>query len=49
MALFRPDRPPLIGPTREIHTREQLERAYDVPWDFLKRREALYRQALRGA
>ena len=49
VALFRPDGPPLIGPTREIHTRERLERAYDVPWDFLKRREALYRQALRGA
>jgi hypothetical protein len=38
----------LIGPTAEVHTRDRLERAYDVPYDFLKRREALYRQALRG-
>ena len=49
VALFRPDAPPLIGPTAEVHTRDLLERAYDVPFDFLKRREALYRQALRGA
>ncbi len=48
VGLFRPDQPPLIGPTAEIHTRDRLERAYDVPYDFLKRREALYRQALRG-
>ena len=48
VALFRPDRPPLIDRTGVLHNREQLERAYDVPFDFLKRREALYREALRG-
>lgn len=49
VALFRPEGPPLLGPTAEIHVRDRLERAYDVPYDFLKRREALYRQALRGS
>ena len=48
VALFRADRPPLIGRTEELHNRDQLERAYDIPFDFLKRREALYREALRG-
>ena len=48
VALFRQDQPPLIGRTEELHNREQLERAYDVPFDFLKRREALYRAALRA-
>ena len=49
VALFRQDRPPLIGPTNELHNREQIEQAYEIPFDFLKRREALYREALRGA
>ena len=48
VALFRQDQPPLIGRTKQLHNREQLERAYDVPFDFLKRREALYRSALRA-
>ena len=46
--LFRQDHAPFIGSTAEVHTREQVEQAYEVPYDFLKRREALYRQALRG-
>ncbi len=48
VVLFRPDEGPLIGPTVEVHTREQLERAYDAPYDTLKRREELYRQTLPG-
>ena len=46
--LFCPDEGPLIGPTAEVHTREQLERAYDAPYDTLKQREELYRQTLPG-
>ena len=38
----------LIGPTAEVHTREQLERAYEAPYDTLKQREELYRQTLPG-
>jgi ABC-type cobalamin/Fe3+-siderophores transport system ATPase subunit len=48
VVLFRPDEDPLIGPTAEVHTREQLERAYEAPYDTLKRREELYRQTLPG-
>ena len=48
VVLFRPDQDPLIGPTAEVHTRDQLERAYEVPYDMLKQREELYRQTLPG-
>jgi hypothetical protein len=37
----------LLGTTREIYQRDLLEKAYEVPFDFLKRREALYRESLR--
>jgi ABC-type cobalamin/Fe3+-siderophores transport system ATPase subunit len=46
--LFRPDQDLLIGPTAEVHARDQLERAYDAPYDTLKQREELYRQTLPG-
>ncbi len=39
---------PTVGSADELHQRETIESAYEVPYDFLKRREALYRQALRG-
>ena len=48
VVLFRPDQDPLIGPTAEVHTRDQLERAYEAPYDMLKQREELYRQTLPG-
>ena len=48
VVLFRPEEPPLIGPTAEMLTRKQLERAYEAPYDTLKQREDLYRQALPG-
>ena len=44
--LFTPDAEPVLGPTDEVFTRQAIEAAYDAPFDFLKRREALYRFAL---
>jgi ABC-type cobalamin/Fe3+-siderophores transport system ATPase subunit len=44
--LFSRDAPPKIGTTREIFTREIIEKAYEVPFDMLKRREELYRKYL---
>lgn len=35
-----------IGPTREIFTRETIEKAYEVPFTLLKKREELYRRYL---
>jgi ABC-type cobalamin/Fe3+-siderophores transport system ATPase subunit len=35
-----------IGPTREIFTRETIEKAYEVPFALLKKREELYRRYL---
>ena len=46
--LFGKDGALTVGATDELHQRETIEEAYEVPCDFLKRREALYRQALRG-
>jgi iron complex transport system ATP-binding protein len=37
---------PKIGPTAELFTRETIEKAYEVPFDMLKQREALYRKML---
>jgi len=49
LLLFHRGEPPLLGPTAELFTRETIERAYEVPFDLLKRREALYRKMLTGA
>jgi ABC-type cobalamin/Fe3+-siderophores transport system ATPase subunit len=46
IVLFSREGPPRVGPTREIFTRETIERAYEVPFDFLKKREELYRSYL---
>ena len=48
VVLFRPGQEPLIGPTADVHTRDRLERAYEAPYDLLRRREELYRQTLPG-
>ena len=48
VVLFRPGQEPLIGPTAQVHTRDRLERAYEAPYDLLRRREELYRQTLPG-
>jgi ABC-type cobalamin/Fe3+-siderophores transport system ATPase subunit len=46
IVLFSRDAPPRVGPTHEIFTRETIEKAYEVPFVMLKRREELYRKYL---
>jgi ABC-type cobalamin/Fe3+-siderophores transport system ATPase subunit len=46
IVLFSKDAPPRIGPTSEVFTREVIEKAYEVPFDMLKKREELYRKYL---
>jgi ABC-type cobalamin/Fe3+-siderophores transport system ATPase subunit len=46
IVLFSKDAPLRIGPTSEIFTREVIEKAYEVPFDMLKKREELYRKYL---
>jgi ABC-type cobalamin/Fe3+-siderophores transport system ATPase subunit len=46
LLLFSRGAPPRLGPTAELFTRETIEQAYEVPFDMLKRREALYRKML---
>ena len=36
-----------LGPTDELYTRTNIEEAYEVPYIMLKRKEAIYREALR--
>ncbi|MFP4383760.1 MAG: ATP-binding cassette domain-containing protein [Spirochaetia bacterium] len=35
-----------IGPTKELFTRENIEKAYQVPYNMLNRKENLYREML---
>jgi len=44
--LFSKDAPLRIGPTPQIFTRQVIEKAYEVPFDMLKKREELYRKYL---
>ena len=44
--LFFKDSAPLLGPTREIFNRKTLEKAYEIPYVFLYKKEALYRKNL---
>jgi ABC-type cobalamin/Fe3+-siderophores transport system ATPase subunit len=46
IVLFSKDAPPRIGPTTRIFTREIIEKAYEVPFHMLKKREKLYRNYL---
>ncbi len=46
--LFRPGHHPRLGSTAEMLSRETIEQAYEVPYDLLKKREALYRKVLTG-
>ena len=36
-----------LGSTRDLYTRKNIEEAYEVPYIMLKRKEAIYREALR--
>jgi iron complex transport system ATP-binding protein len=44
--LFSRETAPRLGRTAEIFTRETIEKAYEVPFDMLKKREELYRKYL---
>jgi ABC-type cobalamin/Fe3+-siderophores transport system ATPase subunit len=44
--LFSREATPRLGWTQEIFTREAIEKAYEVPFDMLKKREELYRKYL---
>ena len=46
IVLFSNGAPPRVGPTPEIFVPEVIEKAYEVPFALLKRREDLYRQYL---
>jgi ABC-type cobalamin/Fe3+-siderophores transport system ATPase subunit len=46
LLLFSRDKEPRLGPTRELFTRDTIEKAYEVPFFMLKRREELYRKYL---
>lgn len=46
LLLFYKDRPPVLGPTKELFNRENIENAYEVPFHMLKAKERLYRQTL---
>ena len=48
LLLFGRGSPPRLGPTAELFTRETIERAYEVPFELLKTREAFYRTMLIG-
>ena len=47
--LFNKSRPPVLGGTSELYTREVLEEAFDYPFALLKKKEAVYRAMLNEA
>jgi ABC-type cobalamin/Fe3+-siderophores transport system ATPase subunit len=46
--LFQNQISPVYGVTQNVLTRERLEKAFEVPMSFLKQKETLYRDALKG-
>ncbi|NNM54631.1 MAG: ABC transporter ATP-binding protein [Spirochaetales bacterium] len=46
LILMAPGRPPKLGPTKEMFTRENLEEAYQTPLELLKKGEELFRSHL---
>ncbi|MBN2350964.1 MAG: ABC transporter ATP-binding protein [Spirochaetales bacterium] len=46
LLIFYKRRPPRLGTTAELFTREILEEAYEAPLDTLKHRESLFRDVL---
>jgi ABC-type cobalamin/Fe3+-siderophores transport system ATPase subunit len=46
LLLFYKEGPPRLGPTETLFTREEIEKAYQVPYILLKRKEALIREGL---
>lgn len=47
--LFHKHGPPVYGPTQDVLTRENLEKAYEIPLSFLKQKETLHRDTLKAA
>lgn len=37
-----------LGPTDELFSKEHIEKAYQVPWDMLHRKEYMFREMLAG-
>ncbi|MFP4484872.1 MAG: ATP-binding cassette domain-containing protein [Spirochaetota bacterium] len=37
-----------LGPTKELFEKEHIEKAYQVPWDMLHRKEHMFREMLAG-
>jgi iron complex transport system ATP-binding protein len=46
LLLFYKNRPPVVGLTRQLFSRENLESAYEVPYTMLRKKESLYRDML---
>ncbi len=46
LLLFYKEGPPRLGATRTLFSREEIEKAYQVPYILLKRKEALIREGL---
>ncbi len=48
MVLFHKQGSIELGPTGELFEKEHIERAYQVPWDMLHRKEYMFREMLAG-
>ncbi len=46
LLIFYKNKPPRLGSTAELFTREIIEEAYEAPLDTLKHRESLFREVL---
>jgi ABC-type cobalamin/Fe3+-siderophores transport system ATPase subunit len=49
LLLFPPGAPPELGKTEDMFTREKIEKAYQVPFVMLRRKEEVFRQQLMDA
>ena len=52
LMLFYKDQPagnqPLLGPAAEVFDPQLIEEAYEIPMDMLKKRESIFREAMRN-
>ena len=46
LVLFYKNKPPVVGPTKELFNPKTLEEAYEAPYSMLKVRESFYRESL---
>jgi iron complex transport system ATP-binding protein len=44
--MISPDKTMRVGPTAEMFSRDRIEQCFGVPFDLLKKKEALYREGL---